>query len=104
MAQDRPDKLSFEEKDHLAQIIADRPVWNVLVKVMRDLEQRYIDDVMNYDLNSGPEGLVIRKARAEGIASFITNLDDTRDRLIGGGKNDVRGKQRLGRTSRTKRG
>jgi hypothetical protein len=58
------------------------------MKLMKGLEQSYIDGVIQYDLNKGPDGLVIRKARVEGIQDFLINLDRVRrDMISPGGKN-----------------
>ena len=85
----KPDnKLTYEEKDLLRPLMSDSRVWKPLMKVMRELEQSYIDSVIQYDLNSGSQGLVIKKARVEGIQDFLINLDHVRKDMISpGGKN-----------------
>jgi len=75
-------KLSHTESDALGFALRDDDTWKAIQKLMHELEASYINSVLKYNLNNGPEGLVIAKARHEGIASFIDNVKRKRDVLL----------------------
>ncbi len=77
-------KLSSNESDALGFALGDDTTWQAIQKMMHELETSYINSVLKYNLDRGPEGLVIAKARHEGIASFILNIKSKRDALIKG--------------------
>lgn len=82
-----PSKLSMSLDDQEAVVsLMSSDGWPALVKLMSHIEDRYIKNVLGYNLNKGPEGLVIEKARHEGIESFISNLITQRESILGKAK------------------
>lgn len=77
-------KLNQEEKDELLALFTSAG-WEVMVKVLRHQEQRQRDRVMSYNLNDGPEGLVIEKARAEGAMSLVKGMIELRNKEVRNG-------------------
>ena len=73
--------LNYEERDALKDLFRS-PGWPALLKLANELEQYYQTKVMKYNLTDGPEGLVLEKARAEGVASFVAALTRTRNTTI----------------------
>lgn len=68
-------KLSLDEKDYILSFL-DSPsrdiVYKILASHLKDIE----NNVIRYNLASGPDGLVIEKARAEGAALILTRFKE----------------------------
>ena len=58
-------KLSLDEQEALIGL-KQSELYDILKKVCGHLAGRIDEQVLLYDLNRGPEGLVIAKARSEG--------------------------------------
>lgn len=73
--------LTSSERDDLQSLLLDDG-YLVLLKViesnLRDIEAR----VLTYNLESGPEGLVIEKARAEGAAKLFVRIRELKTELL----------------------
>lgn len=57
--------LNAEERE-IIESFTDTESYDILLKVLAHLAERIDDTVLTYDLNRGPDGLVIVKARSEG--------------------------------------
>lgn len=66
-------KLTIDEQEEFQNLMASS-AWNVLIKVLVSLEQKQKDRVLSYNLDKGPEQLVIEKARAEGAIQLVRAL------------------------------
>lgn len=53
--------------------------WEPLLKVVDQLVQEQEQNVIRYNLEEGPDGLVIEKARAEGAIKLRRKLQDVKD-------------------------
>jgi len=65
--------LDLDEKELLLAVL-DSPNWPVILKqvsvCLKTIEKRVLD----YNLDDGPEGLVIAKARAEGAKQIFQDI------------------------------
>jgi len=75
-------RLSIDEEDYLRRALDSEYTWKAMLKWMKSLEAQYLSKVIAYDLNKGPEGLVIEKARAEGVQSFVAAMQRERIKLL----------------------
>lgn len=73
-------KLKVEEKENL-DLLLDTPGWNVLCKVMQQLAKDFEIRVMSYNLEEGPQGLMIAKARAEGASTLYKRIIDVKGKM-----------------------
>lgn len=78
---DKDLKLTFEEREDLVQFLG-TDAWDAFCKVLSFIEQKHINKVLKYHLNDGPEGLLIEKARVEGVQHLIRDINEYRKRLI----------------------
>lgn len=73
-------KLTLEEYELLTSII-DTDAWPVLLKVVgihvSDIDSR----VLSYNLEEGPEGLVIAKARSEGAKLLQQRINELKSKM-----------------------
>lgn len=74
-------KLTVDEREELANMMQSAG-WPVLIKVLEALAQNHKDAVMKYNLTDGPEGLVIKKARAEGAIEIVRSIIARRDKEV----------------------
>lgn len=65
--------LTIDEQEALLLGI-DSDLYVIINKVLGHLADRIDEQVLTYDLNRGPDGLVIAKARSEGARLLISNL------------------------------
>ncbi len=75
-------KLSIDERDRLGAMFADDISWGAMKKIMGMMEKSFADRVLSYNLNQGPEGLVIEKAKSEGVSTFVRSFERERDKLV----------------------
>ncbi len=74
-------KLSIDENDALTRLFLSDD-YKALELVMSSIAEDFKARVMSYHLSNGPEGLVIEKARAEGVNSFIHAFDQYRNEYV----------------------
>jgi hypothetical protein len=65
--------LTPEELEQIAALI-EGPQWKALNRLLDRLGADFVKEVIGYNLNEGPEGLVIRKARLEGVEKLRARL------------------------------
>lgn len=79
--------LSIEAEERVMEILASTG-WVHFIELLNLIKKFHINKIISYDLNNGPEGLVIEKARCEGIIQFIKELELLRKNII---KKDIKG-------------
>lgn len=73
-------KLNIDDQEALEELLTSHG-WEPLLKVIALLAHDQEQNVIRYDLNQGPEGLVIAKARAEGANLMKLRIKEIKDEV-----------------------
>lgn len=73
MTDSKARKLTLDQTEYLDTLVSSDG-YPVLLKVLEDLCSVIDKNVLSFDLNRGPDGLVIAKARSEGARSLQREL------------------------------
>lgn len=76
-------KLSLDEKENLQQLFT-HSGWKPFLTLLESALKRQQESVLKYNLDDGPEKLVIAKARAEGAKNFMEAVVKFRDQEVKG--------------------
>jgi len=76
-------KLSLDQQEELRQVFT-HSGWKPFVTLMESALKRQQETVLKYNLDEGPEKLVIAKARAEGAKNFMDAILKFRDQEVKG--------------------
>jgi hypothetical protein len=66
-------KLTADEKDALGDMLTSE-AWPAILKLIENLVENQGSKCLTYNLDSGPEGLVIEKARFEGAQRLFLGI------------------------------
>lgn len=66
-------KLSIDEKEQLGDFLTS-PAWPALLKLIENIVENQSSKTLTYNLDNGPNGLVIEKARFEGAQRLFTAI------------------------------
>lgn len=73
-------KLTVEEKENL-EVMLDSPGWAAVCKVLEQLTSDFDKRVLSYNLNEGPQGLMIAKAQAEGASTLYRRFTEVKGKM-----------------------
>lgn len=73
-------KLTVDEKEAL-QALVDSSSWIALCKLVEQLTKDFDNRVLSYNLEEGPQGLMIAKARAEGATTLYRRITEVKGKM-----------------------
>ncbi len=78
-------KLNADELDLLKELTDHSEKWRALLRAMDVALQNMANDVLDYNLSKGPEGLVLAKARLEGARDLKQAIESLKPKANGAG-------------------
>lgn len=73
-------KLTVDEIESLDALF-ESGGWNSLCKVVEQLTKDFDNRVLSYNLEEGPQGLMIAKARAEGASTLYKRFIEVKGKM-----------------------